>query len=94
MPISAVTGPGSPWSASRSDWRDPQPDCGRGPRRRRDPLSARPQRQLLAVAVVLASLSPAPLVVLGLALLHERVTPRQTAGLLGAAATTVLPTLG
>ncbi|NUP42861.1 MAG: EamA family transporter [Streptomyces sp.] len=52
------------------------------------------QRQLLAVAVVLASLYPALPVVLGLALLHERVTPRQTAGLLGAAAATVLPTLG
>ncbi|WP_405673547.1 hypothetical protein [Streptomyces sp. NBC_01530] len=33
-------------------------------------------------------------VVLGLALLHERVTRRQTAGLLGAAAATVLLTLG
>ncbi|MFI7404188.1 EamA family transporter [Streptomyces sp. NPDC049541] len=52
------------------------------------------QRQLLAVAVVLASLYPALPVVLGLALLHERVTPRQTAGLLGAAAATVLLTLG
>lgn len=51
------------------------------------------QRQLLAVAVVLASLCPALPVVLGLALLHERVTRRQTAGLLGAAAA-VLPTLG
>ncbi|MGW1750419.1 EamA family transporter [Streptomyces sp. NPDC002092] len=52
------------------------------------------QRQLLAVAVVLASLYPALPVVLGLALLHERVTRRQTAGLLGAAAATVLLTLG
>ncbi|MEU6253751.1 EamA family transporter [Streptomyces sp. NPDC047043] len=52
------------------------------------------QRQLLAVAVVLASLYPALPVVLGLALLHERVTRWQTAGLLGAAAATVLLTLG
>ncbi len=52
------------------------------------------QRQLLAVAVVLASLYPALPVVLGLALLHEKVTRRQTAGLLGAAAATVLLTLG
>ncbi|MEU6142919.1 DMT family transporter [Streptomyces sp. NPDC047081] len=51
-------------------------------------------RQLLAVAVVLASLYPAVPVVLGLALLHERVTRRQTAGLLGAAVATVLLTLG
>jgi drug/metabolite transporter (DMT)-like permease len=52
------------------------------------------QRQLLAVAVVLASLYPALPVVLGLAVLHERVTRRQSAGLLGAAAATVLLTLG
>jgi drug/metabolite transporter (DMT)-like permease len=52
------------------------------------------QRQLLAVAVVLASLYPALPVVLGLALLHERITRRQTAGLLGAATATVLLTLG
>jgi len=52
------------------------------------------QRQLLAVAVVLASLYAALPVVLGLALLHERVTRWQTAGLLGAVAATVLPTLG
>ncbi|MDH6622388.1 hypothetical protein M2271_000175 [Streptomyces sp. LBL] len=32
--------------------------------------------------------------ILGLALLHEKVTPRQTAGLLGAAAATVLLTVG
>ncbi|WP_371667673.1 hypothetical protein OG985_08555 [Streptomyces sp. NBC_00289] len=49
---------------------------------------------LLAVAVVLASLNPALPVVLGLALLHARVTRRQAAGLLGAAAATVLLTLG
>ncbi|MFE9441901.1 EamA family transporter [Streptomyces sp. NPDC006602] len=52
------------------------------------------QRQLLAVAVVLASLYPALPVILGLALLHEKVTRRQTAGLLGAAAATALLTLG
>lgn len=52
------------------------------------------QRQLLAVAVVLASLYPALPVILGLALLHERVSVRQTAGLLGAAVATVLLTLG
>jgi drug/metabolite transporter (DMT)-like permease len=50
--------------------------------------------QVLAVAVVLASLYPALPVVLGLAVLHERVTRRQMAGLLGAAAATVLLSLG
>ncbi|MEV5545626.1 EamA family transporter [Streptomyces sp. NPDC052309] len=52
------------------------------------------QRQMLSVAVVLASLYPALPVILGLALLHERVTRRQAAGLIGAAAATVLLTLG
>jgi drug/metabolite transporter (DMT)-like permease len=52
------------------------------------------QRQLLAVAVVLASLYPALPVILGLALLHEKVTRRQTAGLLGAAMATVLLSIG
>ncbi|MER8007985.1 EamA family transporter [Streptomyces sp. NPDC094149] len=52
------------------------------------------QRQLLAVAVVLASLYPALPVVLGLTFLHEKVTGRQTTGLLGAATATVLLTLG
>jgi len=52
------------------------------------------QRQLLSVAVVLASLYPALPVVLGVALLHERVTRRQAMGLIGAAAATVLLTLG
>ncbi|MEU6183626.1 EamA family transporter [Streptomyces coeruleorubidus] len=52
------------------------------------------QRQLLAVAVVLASLYPALPVILGLALLHERVSRRQALGLLGAGAATVLLTLG
>jgi drug/metabolite transporter (DMT)-like permease len=52
------------------------------------------QRQLLAVAVVLASLYPALPVVLGLALLHEKVTRGQTAGLLAAAVATVLLSIG
>lgn len=52
------------------------------------------QRQLLAVAVVLAALHPAPPVLLGLAPLHEPLTPRQAAGFLGAAAATVLLALG
>ncbi|MFI6377507.1 EamA family transporter [Streptomyces sp. NPDC050546] len=52
------------------------------------------QRQLLAVAVVLASLYPALPVVLGLALLHERISGRQAMGLLGAGVATVLLTLG
>ncbi len=52
------------------------------------------QRQMLAVAVVLASLYPALPVVLGRAVLHERLTARQTAGLLGAALATVLLTVG
>ncbi|MFI9173757.1 EamA family transporter [Streptomyces lincolnensis] len=51
-------------------------------------------QQLLAVAVVLASLYPALPVLLGLALLHEKVSRRQTAGLLGAAVATVLLSLG
>ncbi|CAM5696598.1 EamA family transporter [Streptomyces griseomycini] len=52
------------------------------------------QRQMLAVAVVLASLYPALPVLLGLAVLHERVSRRQAAGLIGAAAATVLLTVG
>ncbi|WP_030244605.1 MULTISPECIES: EamA family transporter [unclassified Streptomyces] len=52
------------------------------------------QRQLLAVAVVIASLYPALPVILGLALLHERVSGRQALGLLGAGVATVLLTLG
>ncbi|MER6621736.1 EamA family transporter [Streptomyces sp. NPDC000931] len=52
------------------------------------------QRQMLAVAVVLASLYPALPVVLGLAVLHEHVSRRQAAGLLGAALATVLLTIG
>ncbi|MCT9142441.1 DMT family transporter [Streptomyces violarus] len=52
------------------------------------------QRQLLAVAVVLASLYPALPVILGVALLHERISRRQAMGLLGAGVATVLLTLG
>jgi drug/metabolite transporter (DMT)-like permease len=52
------------------------------------------QRQLLALAVVLASLYPALPVILGLALLHERISRRQALGLLGAGVATVLLTLG
>ncbi|MEE1671493.1 GRP family sugar transporter [Streptomyces sp. WAC07094] len=52
------------------------------------------QRQLLAVAVVLASLYPALPVILGLTVLHERVDRRQVAGLLSTAAATVLLALG
>ncbi|ELS58772.1 EamA family transporter [Streptomyces viridochromogenes] len=52
------------------------------------------QRQLLAVAVVLASLYPALPVVLGFVLLHEPLTGRRVIGLTGAAAATVLLTLG
>ncbi|MEU0200087.1 MULTISPECIES: EamA family transporter [unclassified Streptomyces] len=52
------------------------------------------QRQLLAIAVVLASLYPALPVVLGLALLRERLSRRRLLGLLGAGVATVLLTLG
>ncbi|WEO92783.1 hypothetical protein A6P39_000840 [Streptomyces sp. FXJ1.172] len=52
------------------------------------------QRQMLAVAVVLASLYPALPVILGRTVLHEQVDRRQVAGLLGAAAATVLLALG
>ncbi|MFI5874804.1 multidrug DMT transporter permease [Streptomyces sp. NPDC051445] len=55
-------------------------------------LAAR--RELLAVAVVVASLCPALPVMLGLALLHERVGAGQALGLTGAAVATVLPALG
>ncbi|MFH9548132.1 multidrug DMT transporter permease [Streptomyces sp. NPDC017435] len=55
-------------------------------------LAAR--RELLAVAVVVASLCPALPVMLGLALLHERVSAGQALGLTGAAVATVLPALG
>ncbi|MFJ5997128.1 EamA family transporter [Streptomyces sp. NPDC092370] len=52
------------------------------------------QRQLPAVAVVPASLYPALPVVLGLVLLHARISRRQAVGLLGAGAATVLLALG
>jgi drug/metabolite transporter (DMT)-like permease len=52
------------------------------------------RQQILSVAVVLASLYPAVPTVLGLAVLHERVTRAQTAGLAGAAAAVVLLSLG
>jgi drug/metabolite transporter (DMT)-like permease len=49
---------------------------------------------LLAVAVVLASLYPALPVILGLALLHERLSRKQVVGLVGAGVATVLLSLG
>ncbi|GGV38960.1 hypothetical protein GCM10010293_43320 [Streptomyces griseoflavus] len=52
------------------------------------------QRQMLSVAVVLASLYPALPALLGLAVLHERVSRRQAAGLPAAALATVLLTAG
>jgi drug/metabolite transporter (DMT)-like permease len=52
------------------------------------------QQQLLALAVVLASLYPAIPAVLGLAVLHEKVTRAQAVGLVSAAVATVLLTLG
>ena len=52
------------------------------------------RQQLLALAVVLASLYPAIPTVLGFAMLHERVSRRQVVGLLGAGAAIVLLTLG
>jgi drug/metabolite transporter (DMT)-like permease len=52
------------------------------------------QRQLLAVAVVLASLYPALPVILGLVLLHERLSRKQVVGLAGAGVATVLLSLG
>lgn len=50
------------------------------------------QQEMLALAVVLASLYPAIPTVLGLALLNERVSRRQVAGLLSAAGAVVLLT--
>ncbi|MFF7640585.1 EamA family transporter [Streptomyces canus] len=52
------------------------------------------QRQLRAVAVVLASLHPALPVILGLALLHEWLSRKQVVGLVGAGIATVLLSLG
>ncbi|WTE43150.1 hypothetical protein OH768_23590 [Streptomyces sp. NBC_01622] len=52
------------------------------------------QQQMLAIAVVLASLYPVVPTVLGLAVLREKVTRTQVTGLVGAAAAIVLLTLG
>jgi drug/metabolite transporter (DMT)-like permease len=52
------------------------------------------QRELPAVAVVIASLYPALPVVLGLVLLHERVGRWQAVGLVSAGAATVLLAAG
>jgi drug/metabolite transporter (DMT)-like permease len=52
------------------------------------------RQQILAVAVVLASLYPAVPTVLGLAVLREKVTRAQAAGLAGAAVAVVLLSLG
>ncbi|WP_251015099.1 EamA family transporter [Streptomyces sp. ISL-99] len=52
------------------------------------------QQQMLAVAVVLASLYPAIPTVLGLALLREKVPPAQVTGLLSAGAAVILLNLG
>jgi drug/metabolite transporter (DMT)-like permease len=51
------------------------------------------RQQALSVAVVLTSLYPAVTVVLGLTVLHERLTRRQFVGLACAAATVVLVSL-
>ncbi|MFF0342656.1 EamA family transporter [Kribbella sp. NPDC004875] len=51
------------------------------------------REQALSVAVVLTSLYPAVTVLLGLTVLHERVSARQIAGLVCAAATVVLVSL-
>jgi drug/metabolite transporter (DMT)-like permease len=50
--------------------------------------------QMLALAVVLASLYPAIPTVLGLAMLHEKVSRRQLVGLVSAGTAIVLLTLG
>ncbi|MEU9209743.1 EamA family transporter [Streptomyces sp. NPDC048415] len=52
------------------------------------------QQQMLAIAVVLASLYPAIPTVLGLAMLRETVTRAQLAGLVSAAAAVILLSLG
>ncbi|GAA1563507.1 MULTISPECIES: EamA family transporter [Kribbella] len=51
------------------------------------------REQALSVAVVLTSLYPAVTVLLGLTVLHERLTSRQVTGLVCAAATVVLVSL-
>ena len=50
--------------------------------------------EIMAVAVVLSSLYPVIPVLLGIAVLRERLTVRQAAGLVGAGATIVLVTAG
>jgi drug/metabolite transporter (DMT)-like permease len=52
------------------------------------------QQQMLAIAVVLASLYPAVPTVLGLTVLRKKVTRAQAAGLMSAAAAVVLLSLG
>ncbi|MFJ1812522.1 MULTISPECIES: EamA family transporter [unclassified Streptomyces] len=52
------------------------------------------QQQMLAIAVVLASLYPAVPTVLGITVLHEKVTRAQTIGLMSAAAAVILLSLG
>ncbi|GAB2969717.1 DMT family transporter [Streptomyces pseudoechinosporeus] len=52
------------------------------------------RQQMLALAVVLASLYPAIPTVLGLVMLNERVSPRQVVGLVSASAAIILLTLG
>lgn len=51
-------------------------------------------RQLVTIAVVLSSLYPVIPVVLGITVLREKISPRQTMGLLGAGAAIGLITLG
>lgn len=52
------------------------------------------RQDIMAVAVVLSSLYPVIPVLLGIAVLRERLSGKQTAGLLGAAATVALLTTG
>jgi uncharacterized membrane protein len=52
------------------------------------------RQELMAVAVVLSSLYPAIPVLLGIAVLRERLTARQAVGLLGAGATVALVAAG
>lgn len=52
------------------------------------------QQQMLAIAVVLASLYPAVPTALGITVLHEKVTRAQTVGLMSAAAAIILLSMG
>lgn len=52
------------------------------------------QQQMLAIAVVLASLYPAVPTALGITVLRERVTRAQMVGLISAAAAVILLSLG